>query len=164
MLTKSGYVLVSQRPRTWEHRVVAARVLGRELHPQEVVDHRDGITIHNAPENLRVFASNGEHLAATLDRERHRRRFSASGRENMSLRHRQPEALQRVSIHALRQARGDVRLHVLLRAALELGTAHPCLSGMTHWFEQAGIDLRSRPSLERAWDDLSRRYAEDLLR
>ena len=48
-----------------EHRLVMERVLGRYLLPTEVVDHRDGNRANNAPENLRLFASNGEHLRET---------------------------------------------------------------------------------------------------
>lgn len=57
--TKAGYVR--------EHRLVMETVLGRFLEPGEVVDHIDGDPQNNSPENLRVFASNGEHLAATLE-------------------------------------------------------------------------------------------------
>lgn len=49
-----------------EHRLVMEQTLGRYLLPTEVVDHIDGDTRNNAPDNLRVFASNAEHLAATL--------------------------------------------------------------------------------------------------
>lgn len=56
--TKGGYVR--------EHRLVMEKVLGRYLLPEEVVDHIDGDPQNNSPENLRVFASNAEHLKATL--------------------------------------------------------------------------------------------------
>lgn len=55
--TKSGHVAT--------HRLVMEQKLGRYLLPTEVVDHIDADTTNNAPDNLRVFASNGEHLAAT---------------------------------------------------------------------------------------------------
>ncbi len=47
------------------HRVVMERTLGRALLPGEVVDHIDGDTSNNDPSNLRLFASNGEHLRVT---------------------------------------------------------------------------------------------------
>lgn len=56
--TKNGYVR--------EHRLVMEAHLGRYLSPSEVVDHIDRVTDHNDMANLRLFASNGEHLAATL--------------------------------------------------------------------------------------------------
>ena len=55
---KSGYCS--------EHRLVMEVVLGRYLHPKEVVDHIDSHPQHNWPGNLRVFASNADHLRATL--------------------------------------------------------------------------------------------------
>lgn len=56
--TKAGYVR--------EHRLVVEATLGRFLLPSEVVDHIDGDPQNNDPSNLRVFASNAEHLRATL--------------------------------------------------------------------------------------------------
>lgn len=49
-----------------EHRLVMERMLGRYLEPSEVVDHRNGDTSDNDPSNLRLFASNAEHLRVTL--------------------------------------------------------------------------------------------------
>jgi lambda repressor-like predicted transcriptional regulator len=54
----SGYVRV--------HRLVMENQLGRYLRPEEVVDHRNGDTSDNDPGNLRLFASNADHLRATL--------------------------------------------------------------------------------------------------
>lgn len=53
-----GYVAV--------HRLVMETKLGRFLASHEVVDHIDGDTLNNHPDNLRVFESNAEHLRATL--------------------------------------------------------------------------------------------------
>lgn len=44
-----------------EHRIVAERMLGRPLRPEEVVHHIDGDKRNNAENNLRVFASQAEH-------------------------------------------------------------------------------------------------------
>jgi len=59
--TKAGYVR--------QHRLVAEMMLGRYLHRDEVVDHVNGDTSDNRWENLRVFQSNADHLAATLSSE-----------------------------------------------------------------------------------------------
>lgn len=48
------------------HRIVMHNKIGRRLLPGEVVDHIDGDIRNNLPENLRVFASNAEHLRHTL--------------------------------------------------------------------------------------------------
>lgn len=49
-----------------EHRLVMESVLGRFLEKTEVVHHKNGVKNDNRPENLEVFGSNKEHLAATL--------------------------------------------------------------------------------------------------
>jgi hypothetical protein len=163
ILDRDGYVLLAKKPlRKAEHRVVMEQVLGRPLRPEEVVDHIDGITIHNDPSNLRVFATNGDHLRETTTETG--RNWSAAGRRNIGARTDRGREIEPVDTYRLRRERGDVQLRALLRAALELGIAHPCLSGMLHKLTQNGIDPASRPSLERAWADLERRYAEDLVR
>jgi len=50
----------------WEHRLVSEVVLGRYLARKEVVDHVDGHPRHNWPTNLNLYATNAEHLRATL--------------------------------------------------------------------------------------------------
>lgn len=49
-----------------EHRLVMEQTLGRFLQPTEVVHHRDGNKLNNAPENLELFATNAEHLRHEL--------------------------------------------------------------------------------------------------
>lgn len=72
---KHGYIEVyaplhpaakSGTGRVFEHRLVMEVKLGRYLLPDEVVDHQDNHPRHNWPDNLRVFASNADHLRATL--------------------------------------------------------------------------------------------------
>ena len=43
------------------HRVVAEQELGRSLVPGEVVHHKDGDILNNAPDNLEVLPSQAEH-------------------------------------------------------------------------------------------------------
>lgn len=69
-----GYILLhapdhphaDYKGRVREHRLVMEQQLGRYLEPGEVVDHIDGDTSNNDPSNLRLFASNAEHLRVTL--------------------------------------------------------------------------------------------------
>lgn len=93
--------------RVSEHRLVMEQKLGRYLLPTEVVDHINGITDNNRPENLRVFASNGEHLRATLKgrcpkwSEDGKRRISESTRR-MNLTRRQSRSLSQQTTGAER--------------------------------------------------------------
>jgi hypothetical protein len=82
---KYGYVLVyapdhpykRRNNKVLEHRLVVERHLRQHLLPTEVVDHINGIKDDNRIENLRVFASNKDHLAATL--KGHRPDWTAAG-------------------------------------------------------------------------------------
>jgi AraC-like DNA-binding protein len=81
-LDDDGYVLLYQpdhphadsNRRVREHRVVMESVIGRHLLPREVVDHIDGDPANNDPANLRLFASNAEHLRETLSNQPKRSR------------------------------------------------------------------------------------------
>lgn len=65
MLKIIGHHLADSQGYVREHRLVMEKKLGRRLLPGEVVHHIDGDTANNAPENLELFASNGEHLRTT---------------------------------------------------------------------------------------------------
>jgi len=139
-----------------EHRYVMENKLGRLLSSTERVDHVDGLTLHNHPDNLRVFQSNGEHLRETLTGRVPV--WSEAGHANMFLRHRQPEALEPVDMYRQRKEAGEIRLRQILLLALQLGTDSPYLLGTKCWTEKAGIDMSCRSTIERALADLYRRW------
>lgn len=139
-------------PHIREHRLVMERALGRYLRPEEVVDHADGLTLHNDPANLRLFADNATHLRTTLTGKVPQ--WSDAGRANMFLRHRPGAVLRPVDTHRRRKASGDVRLRQILLLALSLGTDSPFLLGTQRHTTKAGIDMSSRSTIERALADL----------
>jgi hypothetical protein len=49
-----------------EHRLVMEAKLGRYLRPEERVHHKDNNTGNNSADNLELFATNADHLRATL--------------------------------------------------------------------------------------------------
>jgi hypothetical protein len=165
-----GYVLVTApsdhpyaRQRTnrdtkliTEHRLVLEKKLGRYLLPEEVVDHIDGLTLHNAPENLRLFDANRDHLQQTLTGRRPM--WSPRGFQNFFHARWRPTDNPLVDMYAERRARGEIRLRQILLAALKLGTDSPFLSGTTHHTTKAGIDMSSRSTIERALADLYRQW------
>lgn len=74
-LDKHGYIEVfvplhplAKEPTGYvcEHRLACEVILGRYLSSTEVVDHIDNHPRHNWPDNLRVYATNADHLRATL--------------------------------------------------------------------------------------------------
>ena len=62
----SGYVRIcvdTDNTEVYEHRLIAARVLGRALLPEEEVHHKNEIRSDNRWENLEVHRSHAEHMA-----------------------------------------------------------------------------------------------------
>jgi len=160
-----GYVLTGGghgRPRIAEHRSVMEEMLGRKLTSIEVVDHIDGLTLHNAPENLRLFASNAEHLKATITGTR--RSWSNQGLLNIGTRTDLGKVVKPVDTYRLRKERGDVRLRQILLIWLRPDINSQFLCGTRRWLEKAQIDYASRSNLELALQQLESRYAEDLCR
>lgn len=172
----SGYVLITvpsnhpyARQRThgktklmYEHRHVMEKKLDRYLLPEEVVDHEDGLTLHNAPDNLKLYAKNSDHLRGTLTG--YAPHWSLSGRKNIRERLDPPPDRILVDTYRRRKESGDVRLRQILLLALKLGTDSPFLSGTTRHIEKAQIDMSSRSTIERALADLYERWEADLAR
>jgi hypothetical protein len=166
-VNKDGYVSVicpseymamaNKNGRALEHRLVVAQQIKRNLLPLEVVDHIDGIRLHNHPSNLRLFDSNADHLRKTLSGKTPQ--WSVDGSAALDLSRRRSSAYQPVDIHLLKVKQGDARLIEILRSALLLGIDSPFLLGTHHHLEKAEIDHSSSSSLKRALDDLYRKYA-----
>ena len=135
------------RGRIFEHRLIMEGVLGRYLEPQEVVDHIDGLTLHNHQDNLRVFPDNAEHLRSTLLGKK--KLFSQAGRQNIGKRTDLGQEIEPVDTHRLRRERGDVRLIQILRCLLQLGKDSPYLLGSSHLLEPLQIDLSDNHMIER---------------
>jgi len=142
----------------YEHRLVMERVLGRSLLPGEVPDHIDGLTLHNEPGNLRLFASNAKRLSETLRGQRPQ--WSAEGLASMRANRRGEDPI-RIDMYRQRKERGEIRLRQILLAALSLGIDSPYLLGTHHHLQKAGIDHSSRSNLERALADLYERWGWD---
>ncbi len=140
-----------------EHRLIMEKKIGRKLLAKEVVDHIDGLHLHNDPSNLRLFSSNAEHLKATIKGQIPS--WSKDGIDRMNSTFDQRKESQRVDTYRRRKVSGDVRLQQILLAALQLGIDSPYLLGTHHHLEKAGIDPYSHQDLERALDDLYRKYA-----
>ncbi|MBS7835160.1 HNH endonuclease [Wohlfahrtiimonas chitiniclastica] len=136
-----------------EHRLVMEEKIGRYLDPLEVVDHIDGLTLHNHPSNLRLFADNATHLKMTISSQLPN--WSDAGIEKMKVPYYQRKEYPLVDNYQTRKARGDVRLQQILLAMLQLGKDSPYLLGTIHHLEKAGIDYSSdnkiRLALERLY-------------
>lgn len=166
-INKDGYATVlcpdeyssmaNKNGRVLEHRLVMAQKIGRNLLPHEVVDHIDGIRLHNHEDNLRLFACNADHLRATISGKIPQ--WSDAGKEALDLSRRRSEDYQPVDTHLMKVKQGDARLLEILRAALKFGIDSPYLLGSSHHLEKAGISDFSDSSLKRALDDLYRKYA-----
>ncbi len=141
-----------------EHRLVMEQKLGRYLDPIEVVDHIDGLTLHNSPDNLRLFQDNAEHLKETL--KNRKKNWSRSGYQNIGTRSDLGRDYQPVDNYHQNKAQGDVRLRQVLLAALVLGIDNPHLLGTHQYLEREQIDYSSRTNLERALDSLEMKLAE----
>lgn len=170
-IDRDGYVLVgsgeghpyarNRKGRThgliYEHRLVMEQELGRYLLPSEVVDHIDGLRLHNCPSNLRVFDSNSQHLQETTTGRLPQ--WSEEGKEKLAKRGVERMIHPQVHKYAEMKKSGDARLREILLAALQLGSDSPYLLGTRHHLEKAGISDLSRSNLVRELELLYQRYA-----
>ena len=170
-IDRDGYVLVGSgdyhpfaRKRAgrshgliYEHRLVMEIELGRYLLPTEVVDHIDGLRLHNCPSNLRVFDSNSQHLRATITGRVPQ--WSEEGKEKLALPSSERWHLPQVHRYAEMKKSGDARLREILLAALQLGSDSKYLLGTSHHLEKAGIYDLSRSNLILELDRIYQRYA-----
>ncbi|MDE3023701.1 MAG: HNH endonuclease [Pseudomonadota bacterium] len=140
-----------------EHRLVMENKIGRFLEPQEVVDHIDGLRLHNCPSNLRLFDCNANHLKATITGSVPN--WSNQGLSKMHITRGLRPQFQQIDTYRDMKRTGAARLLQILRAALQLGIESPYLLGTTHHLNKAGIFDFSRPNLERALADLYQQYA-----
>jgi len=113
-----------------EHRLVMEQKIGRFLERGEVVDHVDGNTLNNHPDNLRLFETNGAHLRETLTGRKPL--WSEDGEQR--LRTRDPN-LPKVDSHRQKKGSGVLRTQRILRARAELDTTSPFLSGTERYLE-----------------------------
>lgn len=143
-----------------EHRLVMEKKLGRYLKPSEVVDHIDGLSLHNDINNLRLFSSNKKHLVCTISNQQP----NISKQGWLNIKNRQLKDRQRVDTYGLRKKRGDVRLRQILLAVLKLGIDSPFLLGTMGCLKKTGIVEYSRSTIKHALGDLYRRWEEDLSR
>jgi hypothetical protein len=139
-----------------EHRLVMETVLGRPLLDKEVVDHIDGLTLHNSPDNLRLFSCNADHLTGKP------RYWSLSGVANIGKRSDLGTSLVPVRTYDHLRKHGDVRLRQILLAALQLGIDSPYLLGSHHHLQKKQIFDLSRPNLEREYGLLVQRWVQVL--
>ena len=117
---KSGYIL--------KHRLLMEQHLGRYLLPGEVVDHIDGNTLNNQIENLRLFASNGEHLKATLTGKTPN--WSAQGALNCGKGKDPLPVDQRVDTYRQNKKQGEIRRRRIAHAHETLDILQNDLQGM----------------------------------
>jgi hypothetical protein len=148
---KYGHVL--------EHRLVMENTLGRYLEPHEVVDHIDGLHLHNDPSNLRLFDKNSSHLKKTL--KGNVPKWSAAGLLRMRLPMNQRANLLPVDTYNRRKKLGEIRLQQILLAWLQFDINSPFLLGTHHHLEKIQVDYSSHLTIKQELDSLYLRWEQD---
>ena len=81
LLIKEGYYITVINSKVYYiHRLIVENLLGRKLAPTEIVHHIDGHKRYNAPYNLQLFGSQGEHI--NIDRHKLMKKYVDEGRED----------------------------------------------------------------------------------
>ena len=142
--------------RILEHRLVMESVLGRFLTNLEVVDHIDGCVLHNDPKNLRLFATNGEHLRETTTGFGHD--VHSIGRRALSAAEKNKKDRIFWSRYKEMWQVGDARMLQILHAHLLLDKDSPYLLGTHRYLEQRQIDYSSRDTLKHELIHLCQRW------
>lgn len=142
-----------------EHRLVAEKSIGRYLKHGEVVDHVDGLHLHNHPDNLRVFDKNASHLKETIRGKVPN--WSRKGLENMRTPADQLQEIVPVDTYNHRKKLGEIRLKQILLAWLSLEKDSPYLLGTHRYLEQAQIDWSKRSVIEQALHSLFQKWEQD---
>jgi len=145
-------------PKIGEHRLAMETHLGRYLKPSEVVDHKDGLTLHNDPKNLRLFANNADYLRATISGQVPK--WSLEGWNKMNKSRHQRAACAKVNTHREVLKSGEIRLRQILLLWLSLGKDSPFLLGTLRWLEKAGIDDFSDRNLRLHLEVINQKWAD----
>lgn len=146
--TPEGCLIGKKNGNMSEHRYILSLKLGRDLTQEEVVDHIDGLTLHNHPDNLRLFQKNSYHLEETITGKAHR--VTPEGQLNIYKATTLKQAVEPVRTYQKRKAAGEIRERQILLAWLKLGVDSPYLLGTHRWLEKAGIDYSRRSNLVHA--------------
>jgi hypothetical protein len=87
MVNCPGHPRADRRGRVMEHIVIMEQMIGRRLQDDEVVHHKNKNRSDNRPENLKLFSSNGLHLAEELTIDMSNRRCYDCGSNKTHDRH-----------------------------------------------------------------------------
>ena len=80
-MSKYKKITLEDGRKAWEHRVIAEKILGRKLSPNEIIHHIDGDKSNNSPDNLQVMTRQ-EHAKlhkAEIDRSKAVAQFDLDG-------------------------------------------------------------------------------------
>lgn len=154
-IDRDGYALVQcpfdhplrskRRKYIREHRLVMEQKIGRYLEASEVVDHIDGLRLHNSAENLRLFENNSEHLKETLTGKNPT--WSGCGESKVA----ESQACGGLRVKAnlfhpivdrydRMKKSGDARLLEICRSVLKLGASSQYLLGTHRYLVEVQVD------------------------